>query len=499
MIKILLCDDSLTIQKVVRLTFMDSKYYELVVANQVDEARGVLRNFEPDVVLLYANFVDENISDFASQFRFPKSQFIILTEHKDESEISEFKDLGFNRFLKKPFQTDELYRMVNRSAGIDVPSLSLPPGSRPPNPPRSKHPLMSMNPPDIRPVTAKGGQPASTGMPSVTLDFSSIQKKKSQKAKTDILVPKIPSPPPPPSKASEESPQLQFEDPEFGAEISSNFNDDQGGFSEQGEKQTVTMKKIVEDPESQMDVTLSHEEGISFQVTEADQNELDEQNGMEMSEDLQFGFEPTKQNNAVNLNASTLRQATTRVPESAPKERSASQRSTKSVSIDEQDAQEFEITDRRVHSTTSRQSQASDPTSKGKSEKTGRLGGMAAEMIRAEIQESVNNTLFRVIERAVPAKIDAKIEQDWDRFVIRTTDKVKVEVLSNLKGWMDQELTEMKAQVLTMMREALKPQLKQVLEQWLSREAINITKEIAAQEIRNLLEEEFEHQKASSD
>jgi hypothetical protein len=64
---------------------------------------------------------------------------------------------------------------------------------------------------------------------------------------------------------------------------------------------------------------------------------------------------------------------------------------------------------------------------------------------------------------------------------------------------MDQELTEMKAQVLTMMREALKPQLKQVLEQWLSREAINITKEIAAQEIRNLLEEEFEHQKASSD
>src|SRR5882724_2666301 len=95
--RILLADDSVTIQKVIELTFMDEDYEVRAVSNG-DEAVALLSEMNPD--------------------------FVIADVHMP----------GADSFLKKPFDSQELLQRVDELIAAKGPGLAQP-AAVPPAPP----------------------------------------------------------------------------------------------------------------------------------------------------------------------------------------------------------------------------------------------------------------------------------------------------------------------------------------------------------------------------
>jgi CheY-like chemotaxis protein len=111
--KILLADDSVTIQKVVELTFMDEDYEVAAVSNG-DEALAQLDELAPDLVIADVHMPGADgyqVCREVKQKR-PGLPVLLLVGTFEPFQEEDVEAAGADGFLKKPFDSQELLRRV---------------------------------------------------------------------------------------------------------------------------------------------------------------------------------------------------------------------------------------------------------------------------------------------------------------------------------------------------------------------------------------------------
>jgi CheY-like chemotaxis protein len=108
--RILLLDDSLTIQKVVKLTFTNSVEFEVRFAQSRKEASELLEQTKPDVVIAYIRFGGEAKPEYFLELRKHCPSILLLAESNEV--LTSFEQAGFANFLRKPFLREELKSAV---------------------------------------------------------------------------------------------------------------------------------------------------------------------------------------------------------------------------------------------------------------------------------------------------------------------------------------------------------------------------------------------------
>ncbi len=110
---ILLADDSVTIQKVIELTFMDEDY-EVVAVGNGDEALDKLEEITPDFVIADVHMPGASGYDVAKHSKSlrPEIPVLLLVGTFEPFDEAEAERSGCDAFLKKPFDSQELQRLV---------------------------------------------------------------------------------------------------------------------------------------------------------------------------------------------------------------------------------------------------------------------------------------------------------------------------------------------------------------------------------------------------
>ena len=111
--KILLADDSLTIQKVVELTFMEGDFEVTAVSNG-DDALARLSESSPDVVIADVHMPGADGFQIcrSSKETHPGVPVLLLVGTFEPFEESSAQECGADAHLKKPFDSQELLHLV---------------------------------------------------------------------------------------------------------------------------------------------------------------------------------------------------------------------------------------------------------------------------------------------------------------------------------------------------------------------------------------------------
>lgn len=130
--RILLADDSVTIQKVIELTFMDGDYEVRAVGNG-DEAIALLDSFDPEVVIADIHMPGANGYEVARRAKAVRRDrpVLLLVGTFEPFDEAEARASGADRHLKKPFDSQELLQIVDDLIASGSPALSLPPAAPP--------------------------------------------------------------------------------------------------------------------------------------------------------------------------------------------------------------------------------------------------------------------------------------------------------------------------------------------------------------------------------
>jgi len=110
---ILLADDSVTIQKVIELTFMDEDY-EVVAVGNGDDALEQLDEITPDFVIADVHMPGANGYDVAKHSKSlrPEVPVLLLVGTFEPFDEEQAEKSGCDAYLKKPFDSQELQRLV---------------------------------------------------------------------------------------------------------------------------------------------------------------------------------------------------------------------------------------------------------------------------------------------------------------------------------------------------------------------------------------------------
>jgi CheY-like chemotaxis protein len=110
---ILLADDSITIQKVIELTFMDEDYQVVAVSNG-DQAVAKLAESRPDIVIADVHMPGASGYDVCRRAKelYPGLPVLLLVGTFEPFEEADALAAGADGHLKKPFDSQELLRLV---------------------------------------------------------------------------------------------------------------------------------------------------------------------------------------------------------------------------------------------------------------------------------------------------------------------------------------------------------------------------------------------------
>ena len=126
--KILVADDSTTIQKVIQIAF-DGKGAELVMVGSYLELLSEVSKSEYAAIICDANLTGTGAaSDFEKIKELkPETPVIFLKGSYDHVDEESLKAAGFTHFLQKPFEADQIVALVGEVTGTkaDTPSFSL--------------------------------------------------------------------------------------------------------------------------------------------------------------------------------------------------------------------------------------------------------------------------------------------------------------------------------------------------------------------------------------
>ena len=115
---ILLADDSVTIQKVIELTFMEEDY-EVVAASDGDEALERLEEIAPDIVIADVHMPGASGIDVCRRSKelHPGVPVLLLVGTFEPFDEGAARAAGADAHLKKPFDSQELIQLVGDLMG----------------------------------------------------------------------------------------------------------------------------------------------------------------------------------------------------------------------------------------------------------------------------------------------------------------------------------------------------------------------------------------------
>lgn len=118
---ILLADDSVTIQKVVELTFMDEDWDVVAVSNG-DEALIRLASARPDFVIVDVHMPGASGYEVCRRVKadHPEVPVLLLVGTFEPFDADEATACGADGHLKKPFDSQELLRLVGEMASVEA-------------------------------------------------------------------------------------------------------------------------------------------------------------------------------------------------------------------------------------------------------------------------------------------------------------------------------------------------------------------------------------------
>src|SRR5215470_1385231 len=113
--RILLADDSVTIQKVIELTFMDEDFEVTAVSNG-DEAVALLPQLQPDFVIADVHMPGANGYEVCRRAKAlkPHVPVLLLVGTFEPFDEAQARSVGSDAFLKKPFDSQELLHLVQQ-------------------------------------------------------------------------------------------------------------------------------------------------------------------------------------------------------------------------------------------------------------------------------------------------------------------------------------------------------------------------------------------------
>jgi CheY-like chemotaxis protein len=117
---ILLADDSLTIQKVVELTFMEGDY-EVASFSNGDDAMSRLDEMAADLVIADIHMPGASGYEICKvvKQRSPRTPVLLLVGTFEPFEAAEMEECGADGHLKKPFDSQELVRLVEELLSVE--------------------------------------------------------------------------------------------------------------------------------------------------------------------------------------------------------------------------------------------------------------------------------------------------------------------------------------------------------------------------------------------
>ena len=125
---ILLADDSVTIQKVVELTFMEQDY-EVVAVSDGNAALEKLPQLRPDLVIADVHMPGADGYEVCSKCRasFPEIPVLLLVGTFEQFDEDQAEQAGAHGHLKKPFDSQDLLSKVesltNQSPSAAAPAV----------------------------------------------------------------------------------------------------------------------------------------------------------------------------------------------------------------------------------------------------------------------------------------------------------------------------------------------------------------------------------------
>jgi CheY-like chemotaxis protein len=130
--RILLADDSVTIQKVIELTFMDEDYDVKAVSNG-DEALAALPTVNPDFVIADVHMPGANGYEVCrrSKESRPDVPVLLLVGTFEPFDEGQARAAGADSFLKKPFDSQELLQRVQELLSVSTGAAAPPPPPEP--------------------------------------------------------------------------------------------------------------------------------------------------------------------------------------------------------------------------------------------------------------------------------------------------------------------------------------------------------------------------------
>lgn len=116
-VRVLVVDDDQGIREFVRTVLADEGY-EVAEATDGQQALERCEGVQPDVILLDMRMPVMDGREFARTYRQrpgPHAPIVVVTAALDVAKDA--KEVGANGFLGKPFQLDDLLRLVEQHAG----------------------------------------------------------------------------------------------------------------------------------------------------------------------------------------------------------------------------------------------------------------------------------------------------------------------------------------------------------------------------------------------
>ena len=116
--RILLADDSVTIQKVVELTFMDEDF-EVVAVSNGDDAVARVGDVQPDLVIADVHMPGANGYQVCRRVKEqrPRTPVLLLVGTFEPFDANEANAAGADSYLKKPFDSQELLQRAHDLIG----------------------------------------------------------------------------------------------------------------------------------------------------------------------------------------------------------------------------------------------------------------------------------------------------------------------------------------------------------------------------------------------
>src|SRR6185437_4947353 len=133
--QILLVDDSVTIQRVVELTFAHEADYKVTAAKSADEGLQKARELKPDIVLADAGMMGKTGYDLCASLRadgaLASTPVLILTGNFSPYDEARGGKAGADGYVVKPFETqaliDKVADAINKKGARPAAAASAPP------------------------------------------------------------------------------------------------------------------------------------------------------------------------------------------------------------------------------------------------------------------------------------------------------------------------------------------------------------------------------------